>query len=316
MEGKTNSQTEETAMTYDLANSFIIILPHTIIQIPATSNLSWLTLFYTLPRELVAKRPEFLELPRNVYQVLSSEKYTQMINSDSFLELVWDCCAWTAWQAFVVPGKNGYREIPGNWQDYSGYFPLWSLSYYVLNFIRNKMEGPMEFGFQRLFTMNLWRDAEWMSYQHFYNLIGNLTELIVKENDWQPMIDTVWNNRQLEDYNGQNLTARDFLRKWTHSRTAEHVSIEEILETGMTVGKERLYDLPADENFSEQVNSKLDMVSFMATLSERDKLMLAMRRDNKSLAEIAAAVGYKTPSAAQKRIMKLVEQFQAFLATP
>ena len=84
----------------------------------------------------------------------------------------------------------------------------------------------------------------------------------------------------------------------------------------MTVGKERLYDLPADENFSEQVNSKLDMASFMATLSERDKLMLAMRRDNKSLAEIAAAVGYKTPSAAQKRIMKLVEQFQAFLATP
>ena len=34
------------------------------------------------------------------------------------------------------------------------------------------------------------------------------------------------------------------------------------------------------------------------------------------LAEIAAAVGYKTPSAAQKRIMKLVEQFQAFLANP
>ena len=117
-------------MTYDLANSFIVVLPHTIIQIPAPSNLSWLTLFYTLPCELVAKRPEFLEL-------------------------VWDCCAWTAWQAFVVPGKNGYREIPGNWQDYSGYFPLWSLSYYVLNFIRNKMEGPMEFGFQRLFTMNL-----------------------------------------------------------------------------------------------------------------------------------------------------------------
>lgn len=99
-------------MTYDLANSFIIVLPHTIIQIPATSNLSWLTLFYTLPRELVAKRPEFLELPRNVYQLLASEKYTQMVNSDTFLELVWDCCAWTAWQAFVVPGKNGSTICP------------------------------------------------------------------------------------------------------------------------------------------------------------------------------------------------------------
>lgn len=107
-------------MTYDLANSFIVVLPHTIVQIPATSNLSWHTLFYTLPRKLFAKLPEFLELPRNVYQVLLSEKHTQMISSDSFLDLVWDCYAWTAWQAFVVPIKNGYREIPGDWQDYYG----------------------------------------------------------------------------------------------------------------------------------------------------------------------------------------------------
>ena len=84
----------------------------------------------------------------------------------------------------------------------------------------------------------------------------------------------------------------------------------------MTVGKERLYDLPADENFTEPVNRKLDMTSFMATLSERDNLMLKMRCENKSLAEIAAAVGYKTPSAAQKRLSKLVEQFQSFLASP
>ncbi len=81
--------------------------------------------------------------------------------------------------------------------------PLWSLSYYVLSFIRNKVEGPMEFGFQRLFTMNLWRDAEWMRYQCFYNLISNLTGLIVKEYDWQSMIDAVWDNPQLEDYNGK-----------------------------------------------------------------------------------------------------------------
>ena len=32
--------TEDNATTYDLANSIIVVLPHTIIQIPATSNLS------------------------------------------------------------------------------------------------------------------------------------------------------------------------------------------------------------------------------------------------------------------------------------
>lgn len=58
------------------------------------------------------------------------------------------------------------------------------------------------------------------------------------------------------------------------------------------------------------------MTAYMATLTERDKRMLAMRCENKSLAEIAAAVGYKTPSAAQKRLVKLVDQFQEFLANP
>ena len=35
--------------------SFIVVLPQTIIEIPQSSNLSWLTLFYALPKELVEK---------------------------------------------------------------------------------------------------------------------------------------------------------------------------------------------------------------------------------------------------------------------
>ena len=68
--------------------SFIVVLPQTIIEIPQSSNLSWLTLFYALPKELVEKRAEYLELPRNIHRALQSEKYTAMIQTDSFLELV------------------------------------------------------------------------------------------------------------------------------------------------------------------------------------------------------------------------------------
>ena len=87
--------------------SFIVVLPQTIIEIPQSSNLSWLTLFYALPKELVEKRAEYLELPRNIHQVLQSEKYTAMIQTDSFLELVWDCYAWSAWQFFQIPHQDG-----------------------------------------------------------------------------------------------------------------------------------------------------------------------------------------------------------------
>jgi len=67
---------------------FIVILPDEIIEIPKSSNLSWLRLFYALPRELVEKRLAYMDLPRNIRQVLGSEKYLAMIQSDSFLELV------------------------------------------------------------------------------------------------------------------------------------------------------------------------------------------------------------------------------------
>lgn len=64
--------------------SFYVVLADGIMEIPQESNLSWITLFYALPKELVEKRPAYLELPRN---------------------------------------------IPGNWSNYSGDFPLWRLSY-------------------------------------------------------------------------------------------------------------------------------------------------------------------------------------------
>ena len=103
IEGQNNTETEVSTMANISPYSFIVVLPQTIIEIPQSSNLSWLTLFYALPKELVEKRAEYLELPRNIHQVLQSEKYTAMIQTDSFLELVWDCYAWSAWQFFQIP---------------------------------------------------------------------------------------------------------------------------------------------------------------------------------------------------------------------
>lgn len=122
----------------------------------AKSNLAWMTMFYALPRELVQKRPAYLELPRNISQLLASEKHMKLVKEDAFLELVWDCYAWGIWQAIKVPdGKGGYKEIPGDWQHYSGDFPLWRLSYDIIRYFRMSYETEMEWSFQRLFTMPL-----------------------------------------------------------------------------------------------------------------------------------------------------------------
>ena len=70
---------------------FIVVLHGEIIEIPQDSYLSWLTMFYALPQELVEKRPAYLELPRNINRLFDDEKYLNMIEDDAFLELVWDC---------------------------------------------------------------------------------------------------------------------------------------------------------------------------------------------------------------------------------
>ena len=95
--------------------SFYVVLADGILEIPQESNLSWITLFYALPKELVEKCPAYLELPRNIHRLLHSDEYCKMIQSDAFLELVWECYAWSVWQFFQVPCKGSVkRDIPGD----------------------------------------------------------------------------------------------------------------------------------------------------------------------------------------------------------
>ena len=70
-----------------------------------------------------------------------------------FKLLVWDCYAWSAWQFFQVKDRKGnYRDIPGNWNQYAGYFPLWWLSYSIIPYIRMKFEQS-GLGFQNLYNI-------------------------------------------------------------------------------------------------------------------------------------------------------------------
>lgn len=56
------------------------------------------------------------------------------------------------------------------------------------------------------------------------------------------MIDEIWNTRQVNDYTGKNINKKDFMRSWTYSRTAQHISFDELLEEGTTVDGELLFD--------------------------------------------------------------------------
>lgn len=296
-------------------DSFIVVLPNQIIEIPHNSYLSWLTLFYALPKELVAKQLEYLELPRKPYELLHSDKYKALIKNDAFLELVWDCYAWSVWQFFKIPTKNGYRDIPGKWSSYSGNFPLWKLSYIILNHLRNKFETEMEWSFQKIFTMPSNMEIPWLTYQQFSNLIGNLTDMIVEEQNWQPMIDSIWRNRQPEDYDDHaSGVKRNFTRSWTHSKKYKHISLDEIIQNADGINDNLLLEIPEPRaDFETKILSEVQKQKFLESLSDVDKEILELRIKGCTLQQIAAELEYKTPSAIHKRIKKIAMQYEDFV---
>lgn len=161
--------------------SFLVVLPGEIIEIPQDSDKSWLTLFYSLPKELAEKWKPAFNLPRCPYEVLRTDKYDSIICDDMFKLLVWDCYSWSAWQFFQVKDRKGnYRDIPGDMKQYAGYFPLWRLSYSIIPYIRMKFEQH-GLGFQNLYNIPQGVEVSWITYQQFSNLIGNVTDMVIAE---------------------------------------------------------------------------------------------------------------------------------------
>ena len=204
------------------------------------------------------------------YEVLRTDKYDHIVCDDMFKLLIWDCYAWSAWQFFQVKDRKGnYRDIPGNWTQYAGYFPLWRLSYSIIPYIRMKFEQN-GLGFQELYNIPQGVEVPWLTYQQFSNLIGNVTDMVIAEQNWQPMIDTIWENRTVEDYETTSSTVKtDFMRKWHHNRSGKPISLDEMMESE----DGDIFDVadPRGE-FENSVISEMQIASFSeSTITEKDR---------------------------------------------
>ena len=87
-------------------------------------------------------------------------------------------------------------------------------------------------GFQELYNIPQGVEVPWLTYQQFSNLIGNVTDMVIAEQNWQPMIDAIWENRTVEDYETTGSTVKtDFMRKWHHHRSGKPISLDEMMES-------------------------------------------------------------------------------------
>lgn len=291
-------------------------IPDSVIVIPRTHPLSWIMMFYALPKEMFENLPEYRQLPRNMRDIQVSEKYMRMINCDDFLIMIWSLYAWMVWHCLRVPSKNGeYRPISGAWGHYSEDFPIWRMTYEIGMHFREVSEHCSNWKIQRLFNLKKGEEMPWLSLTDFCTIVKSMIKFVIDNMNLQPLIDEVWYHRAEEDYAGENYAYRDFMRSWTHSRTASSVSIDEIIESGAQVDGQVIFDLPDPRAaFEEHVVSTVKIDQFKERLTEKDRIILQMRHDDHTLQEIADAAGYKSPSAVKKRIDKIAAEYTDFVS--
>lgn len=204
--------------------------------------------------------------------------------------------------------------MPTNINYYSGNFSLWRLAYTIMNHIRKKLEDDQILTFSRLLCLRPGMEFSWCTTAQFDALVCTLTLKIIEEQDWQPMIDELWLNRTVEDFDETRVSREriDSYRKWHHTRTnvGTPVSMEQMQEDCEDGTKDI-----ADPNgeFEHEVLNELRLKSFMGTLSERDREILNLKMQGMTDQKIAEKVGFKNHSAVVKRRKQIAEHFQKYV---
>ena len=90
-----------------------MVLPDEIIEIAHDDDISWLTLFYALPKELAEKYPDALKIPRCPYEVLYEGSYGAVAKSDML----------KCWSGTATPGQLGSSSRSKTARETTGRFP-------------------------------------------------------------------------------------------------------------------------------------------------------------------------------------------------
>ena len=97
-----------------------------------------------------------------------------------------------------------------------------------------KLEDDQILTFSCLLCLRPGMEFSWCTTAQFDALVCTLTLKIIEEQDWQPMIDELWLNRTVEDFDETRVSREriDSYRKWHHTRTnvGTLVSMEQMQE--------------------------------------------------------------------------------------
>ena len=268
-------------------------------EIAYDSNLRYMPLVYLLPEEMMVKCPTLRNLPRKIREVTYDENIRAYVESDQFLNEIADAVAALTFPHF---GFGGWKE------HYTGYFPVWKLSY-VLPIWARVLNNEIQWDLQALFLIPSTTTIPFFDSDYTKDLMGRMVKRAIAEESWQPMLDVVKEMPCDEDFMNWNTNVRtDFLRKWYHTRSKNIQMIS--LDTCLEDEEHGIYKIEDKfASFEDRVISEDFCLQFMSTLSEKDVEILGLRYEGFTYEEIAERLGYKNHSGVVKRAQAIKKEF-------
>lgn len=272
------------------------------IKLPHDSNLRYLAMVYFLPEDFIASCPTLRKLPRNLREITQSSEMIELIKSEQFLNEIADA---TAALAFPHFGFSGWKE------DYSGYSPIWKLSYALPLWIKYIGEIT-EWNLAALLSQPAEQDIPFFDRDFVIKVMEIAVKRAIEEHNWQPILDAIKKMPCEEDYEPRKSRARiDWHRKWYHTRSkTKSISLEEQLEDPNS-GIFRLGD-KNKVSLEEQVESRDYVMRFKKQLTVNDRKILEMRMDGYKYEEIAQTLGYKNHSGVIKRVQAIGKAYKQY----
>lgn len=129
-----------------------------------------------------------------------------------------------------------------------------------------------------------------------------LLETVMQGQQFTQVNDIAHKFQTHEDFGDKrNVDAINFHNRWTHAKTriGEMLSLEGLDES-----------VPAGGNVDAEYNLLRD--SFCSALDDTDTTIFNLLEDGKTQREIAAELGYKTPSAVSKRVRAIQKKYEEF----
>jgi hypothetical protein len=234
---------------------------------------------------------------------VATPEIAKIINSEQFINEIGDATAALAFPHFDV---RGWKE------DYTGYFPVWKLSYSLPLWAKGVSEIT---GWNMTALLNRPPEQDVPFFDH--DFVKGVMEIVVKrviaEQNWQPILDSIKQMPCEEDYELWRLSRvrKDWIRKWYHTRAKlKTASLEECIEDPNSA----IHRI-GDENkasMAEKVESRDCVRRFKKLLSDKDNQILDLRTIGYTYEEISEILGYKNHSGVVKRVQSIGRAYRGF----